>query len=255
MVKVIVVEDEELPRKRAQEILQRIHKVDYKGSAASGKEALQLIKAHKPDLLILDIKLKDMTGIDLLSMIPKRQLPAIVFTTAYDEYAVKAFELHALDYLMKPFSDKAFEKAVLRAIDLIDKASEKISLDHLSSLLEHLNGHTDQEEKGSFINIRIDNKINFIKLKDILYIQASGYYVEIITHDKKYLHRETLSNLHSSLNHKNFIRIHRSTVVNSEYIKECVLSSFGEMDVRMMDGKLLRIGRTYKKEFLETLNL
>ena len=255
MVKVIVVEDEELPRKRAQEILQRIHGVDYKGSAASGKEALQLIKAHKPELLILDIKLKDMTGIELLSKIPKRQLPAIVFTTAYDDFAVKAFELHALDYLMKPFSDTAFEQAVLRAIDYINKESKTTALDRLSSLLEHMDGNVTHQEKVNFINIRIDNKINFIKLNDILYIQASGYYVEIITHDKKFLHRETLSNMHSSLNHKNFIRIHRSTVINSEYIKECVLSSFGEMDVRMIDGKLLRIGRTYKKEFLQTLNL
>lgn len=255
MVKVIVVEDEELPRKRAQEILLRIPEIDYKGSASSGKEALQLIKAHKPDLLVLDIKLKDTNGIELLSSIPKASMPAIVFTTAYDEYAVRAFELHALDYLMKPFSDIAFEKAILRAIDLIKKDSKEISLDNLSSILDYLSGHVDHDEKGNFINIRIDNKINFIKLKDILYIQASGYYVEIITHDKKYLHRETLSNIHNSLNYKNFIRIHRSTVVNSEYIKECVLSSFGEMDVRMMDGKLLRIGRTYKKEFLESLNL
>ncbi|GGI57599.1 DNA-binding response regulator [Winogradskyella haliclonae] len=256
-IKVIIIDDEHLARKRLANLIDEVSEFKLLSQCSNGEQAIKEIEDLKPDLIFLDIEMKDMTGFDVLEKLTMEILPTIIFVTAYDNYAIKAFDSFAFDYLLKPFKDQRFFESVSKVIEQI-RLKKRQSSDNLIQLLatiEQRENKLKDTHALQSIPIKLGNKISFLKIKDIKYITASGYYAEIYSEEKKHLIRRSLANLILEINNDNFIRIHRSTIINLEYMYEIINSSFGEMDVKMKDGKLFRISKSYKKDFSKKLNI
>ncbi|WP_428741674.1 LytR/AlgR family response regulator transcription factor [Tenacibaculum sp.] len=256
-LKVIVVDDEELARKRLENLIKEVSQFELVAQCQNGEDAIEKIESLLPDLIYLDIKLKDMSGFEILNKVKIPVAPIIIFVTAYDKFAIKAFDNFAFDYLLKPFKDTRFLESANKAIEQF-KLKKSISGENLSRLLNYFEKNRNkinQTNKLQSIPIRLGNKISFLDFNDIKYITASGYYAEIFSESKKHLIRQSLSNLIVELDSDYFIRIHRSTIINLKFMLEIINSNFGDMDVKMKDGTLFRISKSYKKDFLKKLNI
>ncbi len=254
----LIIDDEALARRRVENLLKDINEVEILAKCKNGNEAIAKIIELKPDLIFLDIKMKDLSGFEVLNNIPKNDLPVIIFITAFDEFALKAFDYFAFDYLLKPFKDERFNHSLLKAINTIKTKKEVNYTQKLDQLLKFVDNKINSKIpiKKSSLPIKLGNKISFIKFEEIKYIKASGYYAEIHTMDSRHhLLREPLSNLILSFNPSEFIRIHRSTIVNISQVQEILHSSFGEIDVKMKDSEVFRVSKSYKKAFNKTLGL
>jgi two-component system LytT family response regulator len=255
-LKTLIIDDETLARQRLFNLAKDVPELNIIGECATGKEAIKAINKLKPDLIFLDIQLKDLTGFDVLEKITTEQKPLVVFVTAYNEYALKAFDFFAFDYLLKPYKDSRFLKAIENIIDYNKNRKVDTFEDKMQSLLEYVqknqNSSTVSSEK---LPIKLGNKVFVINTKDIKYILASGYYAEIFTFDKTHLLRESLTNLIETLDKDKFIRIHRSTIINLNEVEGLINSNYGEIDVKMSDNKLFRISKSYKKVFLTKMGL
>jgi len=250
-IKTLIIDDEPLARQRLEDLLSDINLIQLEGVCKTGAEAIHKIDEIQPDIIFLDIELKDMTGFDVLDNISTKKKPLVIFVTAYDEFALKAFDNFAFDYLLKPFKDERFYKSTLNAIDYI-KLNNPFNEERLGELISYLKSSDNNYVSGYLktIPIKQKHKTSFLKLSDIKYILASGYYAEIYTEEKMYLIRESLKKLSTELDPNKFVRVHRSTIVNLEYVQELVNSNFGDMDVKMNDHELFRVSKNYKKEFL-----
>jgi two-component system LytT family response regulator len=256
-IKAIIIDDEFLARKRISSLLNDIKEIELIEECSSGKEAINMIASKKPDLIFLDIKLTDMTGFDILNQIAAADRPLVIFTTAYDEFAVKAFDFFAFDYLLKPFRDERFFQSTNKVIKSFFSNKPQGMDKKINDLLKYIENPNDDflEVKQPKLPIKSNGKISFIDKVDIKYIIASGYYAEIYTEQKKHILRDSLNTLMNQLKSSNFIRIHRSTIVNISFIKEVISSNYGELDVKMLDEKLFRISKTYKKEFQNKMGI
>lgn len=253
-MKAIIVDDELLARERVVNLLQGIPEVEILKECSNGKSAVSAVNDLKPNLLFLDIDMKDMNGFQVLEKIEVTPKPIVIFITAHDQYAIKAFEFEAFDFLLKPFKEERFQKTVKKAIRIAPKESEKDFEQKLQLLLDLY----DQQRHGDIIKkipVKQGNRTILVAIPEIKYIIASGYYAEIYINDKKHLLRESLSNLITHLDQRTFIRIHRSAIVNLNYVKEVIHSNFGEIDVKMNDNKLLSISRSQKRDFLNKLGM
>lgn len=252
----LVIDDEPLARQRVLNLLKDVPEVIVVGECSTGKKAISAISELKPELIFLDIKLKDMTGFDVLSQINQTEMPLVIFITAYDQFALKAFDFFALDYLQKPFKDERFYKSISKALEYLKQKSSFGFEDNIQNLLNHIKNSDIKNNIGSKkLPIKLGNKVVFIDDSEIKYIIASGYYAEIHTEAKKHLLRDSLSNLIDELDYRNFIRIHRSTIININFIQELISSNYGEFDVKMKDNKLFRVSKSYKKDFLTRIGL
>lgn len=253
-MKAIIVDDEILARERIADLLNQIIDIEILKQCSNGKSAVSAINDMKPDLLFLDIDMKDMSGFQVLEQIEIDPKPIIIFITAHDQYALKAFEFEALDFLLKPFKEERFLKTVRKAIGSNTKDSEK-DFDQKLKLLLDLYHQQNNKDSVNKIPVKQGNRTILIDIPEIKYIVASGYYAEIFVNENKYLLRETLSSLIATLDEKMFARIHRSAIVNINYIKEVVHSDFGEADVKMKDDRLLKISRPQKREFFAKVGI
>ncbi|MFI1771920.1 LytR/AlgR family response regulator transcription factor [Thalassobellus citreus] len=256
-IKALIIDDEFLARKRVANLLNDVPEIDLIDECSSGKEAIDAINEKKPDLIFLDIQMTDMTGFDILKQIPPAIRPLVIFITAFDEFALKAFDFFAFDYLLKPFKDERFYKSTNKVKELLLSNKSNDLTKQLNNLLRYIEDPNENfsEVKQNKLAIKANGKISFIEKNQIKYIQASGYYAEIYTNEKKYLLRESLNSLLYQLKSFSFIRIHRSTIINTSLIKEVLYSSFGEIDVKMNDEKLFRISKTHKKEFQKKMGI
>jgi two-component system LytT family response regulator len=253
-MKIIIVDDEQLARRRLENLINEISQFELIAQCSNGDEAIDKINELKPDLIYLDIKMKDMTGFNVLEKLEKDSVPLVTFVTAYDNFALKAFDNFAFDYLLKPFKDDRFLESASKAIDQFN-LKKSISEDNLNKLLNYLSTKNIEDSKLQTIPIKLRNKISFLDINEVKYITASGYYAEIFSDSKKHLVRQSLSKLINEINNNYFIRIHRSTIINLKFMLEIISSNFGDMDVKMKDGKLFRISKSYKKDFLNKLNI
>lgn len=259
-LKTLIIDDEPLARKRVTNLLEDVPEIKIISQCKTGQEAIKKIEEVDPDLLFLDIQLKDMTGFDVLDSIDSNKRPVVIFITAYDKFALKAFDFFAFDYILKPFKDERFYKSTLNVIHHLkngdlDGFDEKINnlLDFMKNpVVDNLNASKRVKNK---LAIKLGNKINFINTNEIKYISASGYYAEIHTEEKKHLLRVSLSSLIEALDAELFIRIHRSTIINLSYLSGLIYSSYGEIDVKMKDEQLFRISKSYKKDFLSKMGV
>lgn len=256
-IKAIIIDDEFLARKRVSNLLNETKEIEIIEECSSGKEAINAIVTKKPDLIFLDIKITDMTGFDVLKAIDKSEMPLIIFITAFDEFALKAFDYFAFDYLLKPYKDERFFQSTNKVIELFSSKEPSGLSKKINNLLKYIEDPDQDfsETRQTKLAIKANGKISFIEKEDIKYVQASGYYAEIFTEQKKYLLRESLNSLSDQLKSFKFIRIHRSTIINASSIKEVLYSNYGEIDVKMQDEKLFRISKTHKKEFQKKMGI
>lgn len=249
----LIIDDEPLARKRIHNLVMKRSELNYIGEAQTGKLAIKMIDEQKPELIFLDIQMKDMNGFDVLKGISVK-CPLVIFVSAFDEYAVKAFEFFAFDYLLKPFKKERFNLSVNRVIAFKKSEDHSVFNDKLDKLLTHVD--TTAINKGhNKIAIKTGKSVSFIATDAIKYIKASGSYIDIYTKDKSYVLRDSLNNVLNDIKSNDFSRIHRSTVVNINFINKLIHSNYGEVDVKMTDDKLFRISNSYKSAFLKKLGL
>lgn len=242
--RVLIVDDEEPARKRIRELLEGRREFEVVDECASAAAAVRTIDETHPDLVFLDIRLGDADGFEVLRKLEASEPPLIVFVTAYDEFAVRAFDHHALDYLLKPFDDERFEEALALASERIESRSFGNLSERLSGLLEDLGA--GRSGAGRLV-IRSAGRVSFVKTSDIEWIEADGCYVSIRAAGKSHLMRETLKNLETKLDPARFLRIHRSTIVNADLIKELHPHFHGEFFVELESGKRFKLSRSYRE--------
>ncbi|MDX1760593.1 MAG: LytTR family DNA-binding domain-containing protein, partial [Christiangramia sp.] len=236
-MRTIIVDDEKLARDRVLRLLSELEEVEVVKECSSGKKAISAVNELKPDLLLLDIDMKDMNGFQVLEKITASPKPVVIFITAHDQYALKAFEFEAFDFLLKPFKEERFFKTINKVLQTASQPSEKDFEKKIEYLLRFFNAEQNLTNFLEKIPIKQGNKTYLIDVPDIKYILASGYYVEIYTEEKMHLLRDSLNSLADNLDTKIFVRIHRSVIINISYIQEIIHSDFGEIDVRMKDRK------------------
>ena len=248
-LRVLIVDDEPLAREGVKELLAGESDVAVVGECADGVAAVEEIRRLSPDLVFLDVQMPGMDGFGVLEHIGPGQMPAVVFVTAFDEFAVKAFEVHAFDYLLKPLDPDRFRLALQRARDGGER-TESILGERLAALLQHVVGRTRYLER---ISIKEGGKITFVKAREIDWIAAEGDYVCIHTMGRKHLIRGKIGALEQRFDPALFARIHRSTIVNIDRIKELQPLFSGEYSLTLQNGVKLTVSRSYREKLFSLL--
>lgn len=246
-IRALIVDDEPIARGYIRDLLQESEDVLVVGEAASGEEAVAAIRTKRPDLIFLDIQMPEMDGFEVLTHLDPDSLPSIIFVTAHDRYALQAFEANALDYLLKPFDRPRFQKALDRALELIRSRDLGAFEKRLRSLANHI--HKDRTPTHRLL-VRTRGRAHFVKTADIRFIEAAGNYAALHVGDDEHLIRETLNSLERRLDPGSFIRIHRSFIVNLDFVREVLSLEKGDYRVVLTDGNRLRLGRRYRDNLL-----
>ena len=258
-VRVLIVDDEPGARRRLQRLLRQENDVEIVAQAATGRDAVEAIRAFHPYLVFLDVQMPGMTGLDVVKEIGSRQMPAVIFVTAYDQYAVKAFDLAAIDYLLKPFGDERFEQALTRARQhLIRQPLGKLQ-DRLEALLSVLESPPDAESAPKHfierIAVEMRGQTLIVPVDKISYISSSGNYVYLHVGKEKLLVREQMQRLEEGLPPDRFFRIHRSFIVRLDVIEALLSKPGGEYQVRLSDGHRLKASRSRWGTLAERLGI
>ncbi len=254
-MKALVIDDEGLARRRVLNLLEDVKEIEVIGECSNGKTAIKEINDKKPDLIFLDINMKDMNGFEVLQKVEISPKPIVIFVTAYDNYALKAFDVEAFDFLLKPFKDQRFYKTIDKVLKTTRAEADSNFEKRMVEFFHEYSGGKKILNAISKIPIKQGNKTALVDPQEILYILASGYYAEIFTASKKYVLRESLNNLEENLDSRFFVRVHRSTILNMNFVKEIIHSDYSEIDAHMTDDKLLRVSKSHKKEFLEKIGI
>lgn len=235
-IRAVVVDDEPLARSSLKLLLRRDPEVELVGECKSGMEALAEIRRKKPELVFLDVQMPECDGFDVLEQLGSEMPPALVFVTAYDQYALRAFESGALDYLLKPFDNARFERALNRAKERIEQGKET-------------------PRKIERLAIKNAGQVLFQKISEIDWIEAADYYVCLHVGTKTHLLRRSMSDVDQELEQAAFCRIHRSAIVNLERVRQLEISEDGGTDVVLNSGTRLRLSRRYRKDLQARLGL
>jgi two-component system LytT family response regulator len=233
-IRALIVDDEPLARQRVRLLLGEEPDLEIIGESADGFEAVDRIQATKPDLLFLDVQMPEMDGFEVLRRVPQALLPVVIFTTAYDQHALQAFEAKALDYLLKPFKPTRFKDAVQRARDLIANKQAGEATRRILALL----GQTPKPAAQlTRLAVKTPGKVTFVDLDQIQAIEAAGKYAIVHVGKENHVLRETMSSLESHLPPQQFLRISRSVIVNIDQIRELQPMFKGENLVVLKNGK------------------
>jgi two-component system, LytTR family, response regulator len=244
-IRAVIVDDEELARERIQSLLREHEDVDVVGVCTDGPSAVETIERTQPNLVFLDVQMSGMDGFEVveqLEQLSMPKMPAFIFVTAYDGHALRAFEIHALDFLLKPFDEARFVKALDRARTQIERQNGTRIDSHLLSLIEELRGERKYPER---LIVKSGGRVFFVRSDEIDWVEASGNYVKIHTKSEAHLLRESMKNMEGKLDPKIFVRIHRSAIVNIDRIKELEPWFHGEYIVIMRDGTRLTASRVF----------
>jgi two-component system LytT family response regulator len=248
-IRVLVVDDEKPARTRILDLLEKQPDIEIAGAGRDGREGIQLVRSQAPDLMFLDIQMPGMTGFDVLRAILPDQAPLVIFVTGYDTYAVSAFETHALDYLIKPFSDERFEVALQRGRErLRARVAGAFGL-RFARLLEDQGPTPESSPYLERVLIRSPGRVTFLDVADIDWIEAAGVYVHMHVGAKSYLHRATVGQMEYRLDPKRFVRVHRSTLINTSRIAELQPRTHGDYVVVLKGGIELTLSRGYRPQF------
>lgn len=257
-VRVVVIDDEPAARRGAQLVLAGDPEVKVVGEAGNLKEAVALIQREKPDIAFLDIQMPGGDGFEVLSALDPSLLPVVVFVTAYDKHAVKAFEVSAVDYLLKPYEDERFLAALAKAKRQVREqagASVQAQLAALLSTLKETQVQPESPELGDRVLIKTGGEILFLRADEIDWIEAEGDYMKFHVAGKSHLMRETMARLESRLDARRFVRIHRSVIVNIDRVRKLAPSFAGDHTVVLRDGTNLRLSRSYHERLAGLLKL
>jgi two-component system LytT family response regulator len=243
VLRTLVVDDEPLPRERSVTLVRATSGLELVGEAASGTEALDQVVALRPDLLFLDIQLPEMDGFEVVDALGGETPPAVVFITAYDEYAVRAFEVNAIDYLLKPVSPERFAAAVNRIRDRVPRPEPDLA-DRIREALSRPGQERLAAPRRRFV-VRRGNTHSFVPVPDVDWIDAEGNYLRLHVGRQTHLVRATMKTLESELVAQDFVRIHRSMLVNIDRVASVTPSGEGEYLVTLRDGTRLSSSRGY----------
>lgn len=251
-LRVLIVDDELLARQRLLDLLEGRADIEVAGQATSGREAVEAIRALQPDLVFLDVQMPGMTGLDVVREIGPEHMPVTIFVTAYDQYALKAFEVAAIDYLLKPFDDERFEQALERARRLLKLREVEALRERLLQLLQDDRPAAPPNPSKYLERIAVEmrGQVRVIPVRQIDYITASGPYAELHVGDQVYVIREQMQMLEERLDPELFIRIHRSAIVRIDLIDVLLRGAGGRYAVRLKNGVRLKVSRS-RREALE----
>lgn len=255
-IRTLIVDDEPIARRGIRQQLRLEPDVEIIGECANGREAVVAIKKLSPDLLFLDVQMPLLDGFGVVDAIGVDNLPAVVFVTAYDEHAIRAFEVNALDYLLKPIDHDRFQKTLTRVRSQIDGV--KPLQQKLASLLQHFEKSKPENQRAKYfrrVAIKESSRVFFLSVDEIDWITAQGNYVQIHTAGPAHLLRETMNGIESKLDPEKFVRIRRSTIVRVEQIKEMAPLFNGEYAVILGNGTQLTSSRRYRRNLEGLLNL
>lgn len=248
-IRVLIVDDEPPAVARIRTLLKDSTDFEVVGDCGDGHSALKAIQQLRPDLIFLDIQMPGLGGFEVIDQLPLSEMPVVIFVTAFDQHAIRAFEVRALDYLLKPFDRNRFHIALDRAREQI--AQERKQQDkcyppgQISSVHNTLNR----------LAVKVDGHITLLELDSVVWIEAVGKYVNIHSTKGIFLHRETLQSLDVRLIHKRFVRIHRSALVNTHFISELEPVFHGDYVVRLKTGEQLPLGRKYRQRVRRLLGI
>jgi two-component system, LytTR family, response regulator len=241
-LRAVVADDESLARKKLRLLLGAECGVKVVAECEDGKQTIAAVLNHKPDVLLLDIQMPDYDGFQVLSRIPPDQVPIVIFTTAYDQYAIRAFEAHALDYLLKPFDQDRLHRALERARTELLKSHDRNLQARILRWLGDVRPTTQQER----LVIRTGGRVVFLDVNEVDWIEAAANYVKLHVGKESYLLREGIGRISERLNPERFVRIHRSLIANVSRIKELQPCESGEYIAVLKDGKELSCSRGYR---------
>lgn len=247
-IRTLIIDDEPLARERVKRFLREQPDIEIIGESGDGADAIKKIKAEKPDLVFLDIQMPEKTGFEVIRGLGNTSLPTIVFVTAFDQYALQAFEVHALDYLLKPFNKERFNLAVSRAREQIESRRRGHLDQRLVSLIESIGSERRYLDR---LIVKSVGRVYFLKSDEIDFIEAAGNYLKLHIGRESHLIRETMNGIEAKLDPLKFVRIHRSTVVNIDRIKELHPMFSGDYSVILRNGTELALSRNYRERFLE----
>ncbi len=250
-ISTIIVDDEPLARRRIASLLAEVNEIEILEQCKNGKEAILAINHHQPELVFLDIQMPEIDGFGVLDQLQK--LPVVIFVTAFDQYAMQAFDYHAIDYLLKPYKDGRFYEALGYAI-------KQIQLQNLSGIHQKLESLREAKRdnsisfKGIIFELKHQGVTSKINSNDVDWVNAGGNYVELHCKDKMHLYRSTISTLEFDLQANGFIRIHRSLLVKKSAIQKVnYLNTNNQYKFKLNNGKLLLSARSYKERIVEFL--
>jgi two-component system LytT family response regulator len=250
-IRTLIVDDEPLARRNLRLLLEKDPQIEILDECRNGREAIKAINTLSPDLIFLDIQMPEIDGFDVLARVGPEHIQAIIFVTAFDQYALKAFDVHALDYLLKPFDDERFAQALRRAKAQIEaQEMNRLSKRLLALLEERESQRKSQTTHLSRLMLKVSGRVVLLKVDEIDFIEADGNYAKLHVGRKAHLLREKMHDLEGQLDPAKFVRIHRSIIVNLERIKEMHPHFNGDYIVVLEDGRELRLSRS-RRENLE----
>lgn len=255
-IRAIIVDDEHYAREVIRHLLKKDQDIELLEECTNGYEAVEAIVRHRPDLVFLDIQMPEMDGFQVIRQAEHFYRPYYIFATAYDSFALKAFDVNALDYLLKPFDDERFFQALQKAKALIHQQETSNIGDKIAGVIEFTQANKKPIQRfASKIPIRETGRIYFIQTETIDWIEAADQYVQIHCGDKSFLLRESMNEMEQQLNPQLFFRIHRSTIINLTRIQELQPFFKGDYIVVLQDGTQLKLTRSRKEAFQEALGI
>jgi two-component system LytT family response regulator len=249
-IRTMVIDDEQMARQRIVGLLQQEKDIELVGECADGQQAVTAIQQQHPDLVFLDVQMPAPDGFGVIQQVGPDHMPAVVFVTAYDEYALRAFEVHAIDYLLKPFGRDRFQQTLQHARQHLERRRAGDLGKRLLALVQDLK---PEPQKIDRLVVKSGGRVFFLRTDDIDWIEAAGNYVRLHLTEESHLFRETMNNMEARLDGKRFVRIHRSRIVNTDRIKELQPWFNGEYVVVLNNGSRLTLSRGYREKLQERL--
>jgi two-component system LytT family response regulator len=246
-IRTLIVDDEPLARAMLRSFLADDAGIEVIGECCDGYTAIEMIESAAPDLVFLDIQMPDLDGFGVLRALAPETIPNIAFVTAYDQFALQAFDVHAIDYLLKPFDRERFQRTLERAKQQISLQKRK---DVNEELLRMLNEQSARPQPLKRILVKSGDKSFFVRPEEISWIEAQGNYVALHVGAQSFLLRQTITALEATLDPAKFQRIERSTIVNLDAIREMHPAGRGEYEIVLKDGVALKLSHTYRESFL-----
>jgi two-component system LytT family response regulator len=249
-IRILLVDDEDLARQRLRALLARRTDFEIVGECGNGTEAVASIRSMRPDVVLLDVQMPELDGFDVISEVGASSMPTVIFTTAYDDYAIDAFDVGAMDYLLKPVDEERFNRTLDRAARRFRESGGESNATQISALLRKLSAISPS---GGRFAVKVHGKILFLDPAEIYWIQARDDVARVHLADSAYDVREPLSHLEARLPASSFLRIHRSVIVNTSHIRAAEPFDQGDQMLILRNGKRITTGRSYRKIVQEFL--
>lgn len=259
-IRTIIVDTDEQVHEEIEQVLSHYKEFDLIRTCSSGAEAVEAIRRHMPDLVFLETSLADMSGFEVIQKAHPVHTPEFVFVTASKKDAVKAFEFFAFDYVIKPLAPERLHLTLLKVKEALSRRKGDHLQEKLNALFRYVSSPNNSQARldtngSAILPVKMAGRIYFVKIEDVQYIEASGYYIEIFANGKKHLMRQSLRGMAEKLDKTRFIRIHRSVIINIRYLKEIVKYSAGDFSALMENGASFRISKSYKNQVFQKIGI